>query len=165
MDGAEEQFDILIGSEVIYEEEHAQWIASCLSTFIKPGGVVYMIASTRPERPGWVALKDIIPQLCGGEFQLEVVPVQGGMPRELHQDIAEETDYLHEMLSGRRRTSTSVVGREGEEPSELPQLCSSYDFPTVTQTVVSLQTERSEARVVHASDAVENFLSSMPTIT
>lgn len=141
---------------MIYEEEHAQWIASCLSTFVKPGGVVYMIASTRPERPGWLTLKDIIPQLCGGEFQLEVVPVQGGMPRELHQDIAEETDYLHEMLSGRRRTSAAVEG----EPSELSQLRSSHDFPTVTQTVVSLENDRSESSV-----AVENFLSSMPTIT
>ena len=82
------------------------------------------------------------------------------MPQELHQDIAEETDYLHEMLSGRRRTSAAVVGREEGEPFELPQLRSSHDFPTVTQTLVSLETERSEPSV-----AVENFLSSMPTIT
>ena len=152
----QEQFDIVIGSEVIYEEEHAQWVSSCLSTFVKPGGVVYMIASTRPERPGWVALKEIMPNLCGGDFQLEVLPVQSDMPVELHQDVAEHTDFVHEMLCGRRRAS-SAAGHDDQ----------SHAFPSIAQTVAALRSvprERPGPRAVHAR-AVQNFLGSMPTFS
>lgn len=164
LDGAQEQFDIVIGSEVIYEEEHAQWVSTCLSTYVKPGGVVYMIASTRPERPGWVALKEVLPILCGGEFEVEVVPVQGDMPLELYEDVAEETDYLHEMLCGRRRASPSAVVRGGEE--SLQQLRSHHAFPSVAQTINApdrkLQKRRpSEPPAVHEG-AVDKFLGSMP---
>jgi hypothetical protein len=153
---AQKQFDIVIGSEVIYEEEHSQWVSSCLSTFVKPGGVVYMIASMRPERPGWVALKEIMPNLCGGDFQIEVVPVQRDMPLELHQDVAEQTDFLHEMLCGRRRASAAV----GDDKQR-------HVFPGIAQTLAapdSAPSERSEPRTVRAG-AVQHFLGSMPAFS
>ena len=154
----------MIGSEVIYEEEHAQWVSRCLSTYVKPGGVVYMIASSRPERPGWVALKETLPILCGGEFEVEVVPVQADMPLELHQDIAEETDFLHEMLCGRRRASPSEFLRDDEE--SLRQLRSSHAYPSVAQTINGPDRKRQERQPVEPPavhpGAVEKFLGSMP---
>ena len=131
MQAAAGQFDIVIGSEVIYEEEHAVWVSQCLSSFVRPGGVVYMIASTRPERPGWTALKALLPSLASGSFQLEVVPVQGGMPALLHEGILDEdSEYLHEMLSLRR---APVCGPLDE-------------FPTLLDTIRSLTPEAARER-------------------
>lgn len=122
-----------------------------------------MIASTRPERPGWVTLKETMPQLGGGEFQVEVVPVQESMPEELHQDLLEGTDYLHEMLCVRRRASPPPVVGDGEEYPLAQQRCpTSHAFPSVMQTITA--PERLEPRADQAG-TVNSFLGSMPTFT
>eukprot|EP01045_Picozoa_sp_COSAG04_P000195 COSAG04_NODE_4_length_52282_cov_12.667133_31_plen_345_part_00 len=119
-------FDLAIGCEVIYEVEHAAWVAACLAAFVRPGGAAYMIASTAPARPGWSEFKQQIAAVGGGAFEVEVVPVQGegGLPEALHRGVAD--DYCrHEMLCARRRAAHGSEGGEGGH----------HRFPTLRTTI------------------------------
>jgi hypothetical protein len=55
--GGRGDFDVVVASEVIYEEHHAAWVCGCLEAYLRPGGAAYLIGSTVPERPGWETLK------------------------------------------------------------------------------------------------------------
>jgi hypothetical protein len=198
-DGGGEQFDVVIGSEVIYEEEHVAWVIDCLSAFVRPGGVVYMIASTRPERPGWVALKKALPSAGGGVFEVEVIHVQGegegggeggggggggggGMPSVLYEGLAEGSDFLHEMLSVRRRQKSPAAeaaddGGGGGRELAADQTQSSHEFPSLSETVSGpdpgpeaspdseAEPELEPPAAMPAADAaaVESFLGAMPS--
>ena len=126
-------FDVVLGSEIIYEDEHADWISDCVRAFLRPGGAAYFIGSTVPERPGWAQLKSslqsAVEKTDTGIFSLfrtEITSVQhsdgviDGLPDEIWRGYNRKfgADCRHEMISAIR----------------IDRVSSASEFPTIMET-------------------------------